>query len=229
MAKGWDYAQKYEELQAQFQRVNQLLKEDGSQIDDKQDFAALDQDAFQKCEPRVEAPIQATEVVSAHLEIAPVPLATAESAVNSIPPVILDEKDAQPEETPVVVAEQTHHHVTLDEMRRDLELKRAERQSNREEIFLQRDNSLSAHVESPMVGRPKFEAAHAPALSTSIVGRVQTQQAEGMLDRAVSSFQSAYVNSDHEWQFDSLREALIAEMSQHQVEARDREDWQHQR
>ncbi len=117
LAKGWDYAQKYEELQAQFQRVNQLLKEDGSQIEDKQDFAALDQDAFQKCEPRVEAPIQATEVVSAHLEIAPVPLAAAESAVNSIPPVILEQKDAQPEEAPVVVAEQTHHHVTLDDLR----------------------------------------------------------------------------------------------------------------
>lgn len=117
LAKGWDYAQKYEELQAQFQRVNQLLKEDGSQVDDKHDFAALDQDAFQKCEPRVEAPIQATEVVSAHLEIAPIPFAAAESAVNSIPPVILEQKDAQPEETPVVVAEQTHHHVTLDDLR----------------------------------------------------------------------------------------------------------------
>jgi hypothetical protein len=117
----------------------------------------------------------------------------------------------------------------LDEMRRDLELKRTERQSHRDEVFLRRDNALSTHVESSMVGRLKFEAALAPALSTSIVGRVQTQQEEGMLDRAVSSFQSAYVNSDHEWQFDSLREALTAEMSQHQVEARDREDWQHQR
>ncbi|MEP7343301.1 MAG: hypothetical protein ABI977_36595, partial [Acidobacteriota bacterium] len=112
----------------------------------------------------------------------------------------------------------------LDTLRRELELKRAERQSHQEDIFLRRDNSLSTHVESPMVGRLKFEAAHAPALSTSIVGRVQTQQEEGMSDRAVSSFQSAYVNSDHEWQFDSLRDVLSSELPNHQIVPHERGD-----
>ncbi|MEP7338492.1 MAG: hypothetical protein ABI977_12210 [Acidobacteriota bacterium] len=117
LAKGWDYAQKYEELQAQFLRVNQLLKEDGSQIDDRQEFGALDQDAFRNCEPRVEDSIQSPEEISTHLEIAPVSVASTEATVNSTPSAIFEEKGTQPEEKPVIIEEQSRRHITPDDLR----------------------------------------------------------------------------------------------------------------
>jgi hypothetical protein len=115
LAKGWDYAQKYEELQAQLQQINQLLKEDGSQIGDKQEFAALDQEAFQQCVPPTEDSTQLPEETAAQTEIVSI---SAEPAINSTPSAVFEEKDAQPEEMPVTVAEQPHRHFTLDDLRR---------------------------------------------------------------------------------------------------------------
>jgi len=112
----------------------------------------------------------------------------------------------------------------LDELRRELELKHADRQSHQEEVVLRSDNSLSAHVESPMLGRPKFEAAHALALSASIVGHVQIQQEDEVSNRAASGVQSAYVNSNREWQFDSLRDVLSSELPNHQIVSHERGD-----
>jgi hypothetical protein len=117
LARGWDYAPKYEELQAQLQGVNQQLKEDGSQIDDKQEFAALDEEAFQHCEPSVEGLVPSSEETSAGLELAPAPLAPIEPAGDSTPPAVTEEKDAQAEEKPVIVAEAPCQQLTLDDLR----------------------------------------------------------------------------------------------------------------
>lgn len=117
----------------------------------------------------------------------------------------------------------------LDELRRELELKRAEQQSRPQEVTLSRDISLPAYVESNMDGRLEFETAVVPEFITTTIALEQTYRDESHSGRAIASSQTHYVNSDRKWQFDSLRENLTAEMSQHQVEARDREDWQHQR
>lgn len=117
LAKGWNYAQKYEELQAQFKRVNQLLKDEGSQIEDKQEFAALDQDAFQECEPRVEESCQSSEKTSAHPEIAPTPSAFAEPAVNPTLSASFEEESPQPEAEFVIPEESSNQRITLDDLR----------------------------------------------------------------------------------------------------------------
>jgi len=117
LARGWDYAPKYAELQAQLQRVNQLLTEDGSQIDDKQEFAALDEEAFQHCEPSVEGLVPSSGETSAGLELAPTPLAPIEPASDSTAPAVTEEKGAQAEEKPVIVAEAPRQQLTLDDLR----------------------------------------------------------------------------------------------------------------
>ncbi|MGH9841697.1 MAG: helicase-related protein [Blastocatellia bacterium] len=107
LAGGWSYAAKYAELQAQLQRVNQQLNEDGSQIDDRQEFAALDQDAFQHCEPHAEGSIPPAENILGEIPAPP----TSEEKV--LPPPtgqsIVTEQ--------LIVAEHPCHQITLDDLR----------------------------------------------------------------------------------------------------------------
>ncbi|MEP7342250.1 MAG: hypothetical protein ABI977_31260, partial [Acidobacteriota bacterium] len=117
----------------------------------------------------------------------------------------------------------------LDELRRKLELKRAEQQSHPQEVALWRDIPIPASAELKAAGRLRIEAAVAPEFSKTTITDEQNHRGEIHSSRALSSFQTQHVNSDHEWQYDSLQESLTPEMSQYQVEVRDREDWQHQR
>jgi hypothetical protein len=117
LASGWSYARKYEELQAQLRRVNQLLKEDGSQIDDKQEFAALDEDAFRNCEPDAEESIPQSEAVSARLEITPVPVTSAEPVRDQATPSHAAEKELSLAATAVIAGEPSRCQLTLDDLR----------------------------------------------------------------------------------------------------------------
>jgi hypothetical protein len=114
LARGWDYAPKYEELQAQLQRVNQLLKEDGSQIDDRQEFIALDQEAFQHCEPRVEVSVGPPEETLITHEADSAPITLPDPAVNQAEPDSPKEKELQ--QQPAIVVEQTRLQITLDDL-----------------------------------------------------------------------------------------------------------------
>ncbi len=116
LASGWSYARKYEELQAQLQRVNQLLKEDGSQIDDKQEFAALDEDAFRNCEPGVEESVQQSEAVSARLEITPVPITSAEPVGDLTVPSHEEETELSLTATAAIAGEPSRRQITLDDL-----------------------------------------------------------------------------------------------------------------
>ena len=117
LGSGWSYAQKYEELQAQLQRVNQLLKEDGSQIDDKQEFAALDEDAFRNCEPDVEESIQQSEEVSAQPEITSIPVTSAESVSDQTAPSHVAEKELSFTAAAAIAGEPSRRQITLDDLR----------------------------------------------------------------------------------------------------------------
>jgi len=117
LASGWSYAQKYEELQAQLRRVNQLLKDDGSQIDDKQEFAALDEDAFRNCEPEVEKSVHPSEEIPAKIEIASVPSTTADPVGDQTEPSHQEEKESSFTATAAISREPSRCQITLDELR----------------------------------------------------------------------------------------------------------------
>lgn len=117
----------------------------------------------------------------------------------------------------------------LDSLRRELELRRAERQSNQREVVFPRDDSLSSQAESSSGTPLRAETSFASLLDASGISPIRTQLEEGQLDRAAYAFRSVYVDSDHEWQFDSLRDVFAAQMDGSHFEMRDRGDWQHQR
>lgn len=117
LARGWDYARKYEELQAQLQRVNQSLKEDGSQIDEKQEFIALDEDAFRNCEPDVEESVQPSEAVSAQLEITPVSVTSPQPVDDQTAPSHSEEKEPSLKAAAAGAGEPTRRQITLDDLR----------------------------------------------------------------------------------------------------------------
>lgn len=123
LARGWDYAQKYEDLQAQLQRVNQSLKEDGSQIDDKQEFAALDEDAFRHCELDIEESAQQSEEVSAQLEITPVSVTSAQPVDDQTAPSHAAEKELCLTATATIGGEPPRRQTTLDDLRSQAPLK----------------------------------------------------------------------------------------------------------
>lgn len=116
LASGWSYARKYEELQAQRRRVNQLLKDDGSQIDDKQEFAALDEDAFRNCEPDVEVYVRQSEEVSAQPEITSVPVTSAEPVGDQTAPSHAAEKELSLTATAAIAGEPSRRQITLDDL-----------------------------------------------------------------------------------------------------------------
>jgi hypothetical protein len=117
----------------------------------------------------------------------------------------------------------------LDTLRHDLELKRAERQFHQPELVSSRDDSLFARDESPSAARLRIETAIVPGLNAPSVSSLQIPSEEGLSGRAAYAFRSVHVDSDHEWQFDSLRDVLATQTGGSHAEIRDREDWQHQR
>jgi hypothetical protein len=122
LARGWGYARRYEELQEQFLRVNQLLKEDGSQIDDKQEFIALDEDAFGDCEPAVEESVQLSETVSPPLIGATVPEMPDEPAPDHVAPTQAEEKELSRTATTAIALDPSCGQLTLDDLRNQARL-----------------------------------------------------------------------------------------------------------
>ncbi len=117
LASGWSYARKYEECQAQLKQINQLLKEDGSQIDDKQEFVALDEDAFQNCEPYVEKFSQSSKAVSAQIEITPAPITPAEPVGDQAASSHSEEEESSLTATATIGGEPSRRQITLDDLR----------------------------------------------------------------------------------------------------------------
>jgi len=118
LARGWEYAPRYAEIQAEFERVNRLLKEDGSEIDEKQEFAVLDQEALQCCERDEPGNEEARGVSVVDGSAAGTPEIPA--AVNAAQPSVITEKETPP--TPIIVEEPPPAHplITLDDLRRQL-------------------------------------------------------------------------------------------------------------
>ena len=119
LLSGWEYAGRYEEFREKLRKVNRLLREAGSQVDDKQNFAALDPEAYQRCEVD-ESQIEevkesyATAASAAATTEIPTPVTTAQ------PFAIADGGTPQPS----VVAEErppTSPPTTLDDLRRQLD------------------------------------------------------------------------------------------------------------
>lgn len=86
LLSGWEYAGRYEEFREKLRQVNCLLREEGAQVDEKQEFAVLDQEAFLNCERNGEPthclsePSAAAEAV----EDMPAPLAPAPKAEQPV-------------------------------------------------------------------------------------------------------------------------------------------------
>lgn len=119
LSSGWEYAGRYEEFREKLRQVNRSLRESGSQVDDKQDFAAIDPEAFQRCEidePRVEEAKESyvTEASSAATPEIPAPVTTAQSLA------IADAGTPQPSAV-VEVRPPTSPPTTLDDLRRQLD------------------------------------------------------------------------------------------------------------
>ncbi|MCI0419524.1 MAG: hypothetical protein L0312_09930 [Acidobacteria bacterium] len=118
LSRGWEYAPRYAEIQAEFERVNRLLKEDGSEIDEKQEFAVLDQEALQRCESDglgIEE-VREAPVVDGSAAVTP----EIPAAVNaSYPPVIAEKETPLP---PIIIEEPAPANppTTLDDLRRQL-------------------------------------------------------------------------------------------------------------
>jgi hypothetical protein len=119
LSSGWEYAGMYEEFREKLRKVNRLLRDAWSQVDDKQNFAALDPEAYQRCEIDESQIEEAKESVvtsasaAATIEI-PAQVTTAE------PLAIADGGTPQPS----AVAEErppTSPPTTLDDLRRQLD------------------------------------------------------------------------------------------------------------
>jgi hypothetical protein len=119
LSSGWEYAGRYDEFREKLRQVNRSLRESGSQVDDKQEFAALDPEAFQRCEidePRVEEAKEScvTAAPAAATTEIPAPLTAAQSLA------ITDAGTPQPS----AIAEErppTSPSITLDDLRRQLD------------------------------------------------------------------------------------------------------------
>ena len=115
---GWEYAGRYEEFREKLRHVNRSLRENGSQVDDKQDFAALDLEAFQRCEID-EARIEEAKEPSVARASAAAPAEIPASVTATQSPVPADAGTPQPsvigEERPPVPTP-----ITLDDLRRQL-------------------------------------------------------------------------------------------------------------
>jgi helicase-like protein len=118
LSSGWAYAARYEEFREKLRQVNRSLRETGSQIDDKQVFAVLDPEAFQRCE-RDESPIEEAKesfVAEASAAAPPEVPAVVAAAQSPIP------EDAGTPQPSGIVEERQHTSspITLDDLRRQL-------------------------------------------------------------------------------------------------------------
>jgi hypothetical protein len=119
LSSGWEYAGRYEEFREKLRKVNRLLREAGSQVDDKQNFAALDPEAYQRCELDASQNEEAKESYATAASAAtttkiPAPVTAAQSPVTA---------DAGTPRPSVVVEERppTSPPTTLDDLRRQLD------------------------------------------------------------------------------------------------------------
>ncbi|MCI0392337.1 MAG: helicase C-terminal domain-containing protein [Acidobacteria bacterium] len=119
LMKGWEYAQRYEELRAQFERVNQSLKDDGPQLDEKREFVVLDYDAFQSCVRSDDRSLQLSEDPSVTDKVVTTETHLSAIATSTTAPAIAAESDRQQATPPVIIEEQspTCLQITLDDLR----------------------------------------------------------------------------------------------------------------
>ena len=117
LSSGWEYAGKYEEFREKLRAVNRLLSEGGSQIDNKQEFIVLDEEAFQNCERNgapssfLSEPSVADEIITP-APVAPSPAVDVERLTASA------DSDAQSSSPSMMVEDQpnTQRQVTLDDL-----------------------------------------------------------------------------------------------------------------
>jgi hypothetical protein len=118
LSSGWEYAGRYEEFREKLRKVNRLLRDAGSQVDDKQNFAALDPEAYQRCEIDESRIEEAKEsfVAEASAAAPPEVPAVVTAAQSPIP------EDAGTPQPSGIVEERQHTSppITLDDLRRQL-------------------------------------------------------------------------------------------------------------
>jgi hypothetical protein len=119
-----EYAARYEEFREKLQAVNRLLRESGSEIDNKQEFVVLDEEAFQNCERDGESSSCLSELSVADEIITTAPGLPAPT-VNVERPAASAKIVAQSSPPPMIVEDQpnTQRQVTLDDLRRQQALK----------------------------------------------------------------------------------------------------------
>jgi hypothetical protein len=118
LSSGWAYAPRYEEFREKLRKVNRLLRESGSQVDDKHEFAVLDPEAFQDCE-RDEAPIE--EAKESFVAVASAAAPPEVPAVVTVAQSPIPEDAGTPQPSSIVEERQhTSPPITLDDLRRQL-------------------------------------------------------------------------------------------------------------
>jgi len=114
LSSGWEYAGKYEEFRAKLREVNRALRESGSDIGDKQLFAALDPEAFEQYEGDEASAEAAKELPAAEPPAAPPEVPAA--SIETQPPVLT--KQSKPEADVISEDRPNIPIVTLDEPQR---------------------------------------------------------------------------------------------------------------
>jgi len=119
LSSGWEYAGKYQEFREKLKRVNRSLRESGSQVDDKQEFAVLDPEAFQRCdmgEPDFGEAKESSETEASAAATLEIP--ATEIAAQS--PVLADKGTAAPSSA-VEYPPPAHPGAALDDLRRQFD------------------------------------------------------------------------------------------------------------
>jgi hypothetical protein len=118
LSSGWEYAGRYEEFREKLRQVNCLLREEGAQVDEKQEFAVLDQEAFLNCERNGEPTHCLSEPSAAAEAVAAMPgsLAPAPKAEN---PVFSSENNGQQSPPAMAIEEKqcVQPQITLNDLR----------------------------------------------------------------------------------------------------------------
>ena len=118
LSSGWEYAGRYEEFREKLRQVNYLLREEGAQIGEKQEFAILDQEAFLNCERNGEPTHCLSEPSATSEAVAAMPglLAPAPKAEN---PVVSLGNNGQQSPPSITIEEKqcVQPQITLDDLR----------------------------------------------------------------------------------------------------------------
>ncbi len=121
LGKGWEYAPKYLALQTELARVNQSLKDDGSEIGEPPQFVALEEDALRNCVSPQPAP---SELVITAAEVITIPEPQPEAIEPTVEPSPTTEK-------PIVIdLAQPFAPASLEELRNAMRSKRPARTSS---------------------------------------------------------------------------------------------------